>query len=157
MTTKIHLVADGGGRGLAVLLTPGQASDSPMLGPLLEAVAVPRLEGGPPRRTPEVVIADKAYSSAANRELLRRRGIRTVIPERADQIAHRKKRGRRGGRPPGFDRDTYKRRNVIERAFNKAKHWRGVATRYDKLACCYRAGLVMALIVEWLRLLGDTT
>lgn len=140
-----------------MLLTPGQAGDSPMLPPLLEAVAVPRLEGGPPRRNPDMVIADKAYPSAANRELLRRRGIRTAIPERADQIAHRKKRGHRGGRPPVFDRDAYKRRNVIERAFNKAKHWRAVTTRYDKLACCYRAEVVMALIVEWLRSLGDRT
>ncbi|RJO71400.1 IS5/IS1182 family transposase, partial [Nocardia panacis] len=41
--------------------------------------------------------------------------------------------------------------------FNKAKHWRGVATRYDKLASTYRAGIVMALAVEWLKLLGDTT
>ncbi|WP_433724422.1 hypothetical protein ACQP0C_27265 [Nocardia sp. CA-129566] len=58
----MHLAADGGGRGLAVLLTPGQAHDSPMLAPLLKAIAVPRLEGGPPRRNPEVVIADHAYS-----------------------------------------------------------------------------------------------
>lgn len=55
----MHLVADGHGRGLAVLLTPGQAGDAPMLAPLLEAVAVPRLDGGPPRRNPQVVIADK--------------------------------------------------------------------------------------------------
>ncbi|MBF6174732.1 transposase, partial [Nocardia blacklockiae] len=56
-----------------------------------------------------------------------------------------------------FDTETYKRRNVIERAFNRAKHWRAVATRYDKLAITYRAGFVLALVVEWLKLLGDTT
>jgi transposase len=87
---------------------------------------------------------------------LRRRRIEVVIPERSDQIANRRRRGRRGGRPPGFDRQVYKRRNVIERAFNKAKHWRAVATRYDKLAITYRAGVVLALILEWLRALGDT-
>jgi transposase len=157
LTTKVHLVADGHGRGLAVLLTPGQAGDAPMLAPLMEAVAVPRLDGGPPRRTPQVVIADKAYSSAANRALLRRKRIRTVIPERSDQLASRKRRGRRGGRAPDFDRETYKRRNVIERAFNKAKHWRAVATRYDKSAITYRAGVVLALIIEWLKSSGDTT
>ncbi|WP_181722894.1 transposase [Nocardia gipuzkoensis] len=70
------------------------------------------------------MIADKAYSSATNRALLRRKRIRAVIPERSDQLAHRKRRGRRGGRAPDFDRQTYKRRNVVERAFNKAKHWR---------------------------------
>ncbi len=80
-----------------------------------------------------------------------------VIPQRSDQVANRKRRGRAGGRPPGFDSDAYKGRNVVERAFNKAKHWRGVATRYDKLACTYRAGIVMAITVEWLKLLGDMT
>ncbi|WP_372440811.1 transposase [Nocardia acididurans] len=56
-----------------------------------------------------------------------------------------------------FDAEIYKRRNVIERAFNRAKHWRAVATRYDKLATTYRAGFVLALIVEWLKSLGDRT
>ncbi len=157
MTTKIHLAADGAGRGLAVLLTPGQTNDSPLLGPLLDAVVVPRLAGGAPRRNPEVVIADRAYSAASNRSLLRRRRIRTVIPERRDQVANRKRKGRAGGRAPSFDAEIYKRRNVIERAFNRAKHWRAVATRYDKLAITYRAGFVLALIVEWLKSLGDTT
>jgi transposase len=140
-----------------VLLTPGQAHDSPLLPPLLDAVAVPRLDGGRPRRNPEVVIADRAYSSASNRTLLRRKHIRTVIPERRDQVANRKRKGRDGGRAPNFDAEIYKRRNVIERAFNRAKHWRAVATRYDKLAITYRAGFVLALVVEWLKSLGDTT
>ncbi|WP_442943847.1 hypothetical protein [Nocardia sp. NBC_00508] len=80
-----------------------------------------------------------------------------MIPERRDQVAHRKRKGRAGGRAPSFDTETYKRRNVVERAFNKAKHWRAVATRYDKLAITYRAGFVLALIVEWLKSLGDPT
>jgi hypothetical protein len=50
-----------------VLLTPGQTNDSPLLPPLLDAVVVPRLAGGAPRRNPEVVIADRAYSAASNR------------------------------------------------------------------------------------------
>ncbi|MFE2961772.1 transposase [Nocardia tengchongensis] len=69
----------------------------------------------------------------------------------------RKRRGRAGGRPPRFDLVAYKRRNVVERAFSKVKHWRGAATRYDKLASTYRAGFVMAVAVEWLKLLGDMT
>ncbi|MGY2093312.1 transposase [Nocardia gipuzkoensis] len=88
LTTKVHLAADG--HGQTVLLTPGQANDSPLLAPLLDAVAVPRLDGGPRRRNPEVVIADRAYSAASNRTLLRRKRIQTVIPERRDQIANRK-------------------------------------------------------------------
>lgn len=157
LTTKAHLATDGQGRGLAVLLTAGQAGDSPMMPTLLDTVAVPKLAGGPPRCNPEAVIADKAYSSAANRALLRRKRIRAVIPERSDQVANRKRRGRAGGRAPTFDTATYRRRNVVERAFNKAKHWRGVATRYDKLALTYRAGFTMALAVEWLKLLADMT
>jgi hypothetical protein len=57
----------------------------------------------------------KAYSSRASRSRLRRRRIVAVIPEPSDQIAHRKRRGSRGGRPPVFDAEDYKRRNVIER------------------------------------------
>ena len=157
LTTKAHVATDGDGRGLAVLITPGQAGDSPMFEAVLAQVSVPRLDGGPKRRNPDTVIADKAYSAASNRALLRRKRIRAVIPERADQIANRKRRGRAGGRAPDFDSVAYKRRNVVERAFNKAKNWRGVATRYDKMAVTYRAGFTMALIVEWLRSLGDTT
>ncbi|MFE3229682.1 IS5 family transposase [Nocardia sp. NPDC059228] len=157
LTTKIHLATDGAGRGLAVLITPGQTNDSPLLAPLLQEVAVPRLEGGPPRRNPDVVIADRAYSAASNRTLLRSKRIQAVIPERSDQVANRKRKGRAGGRAPGFDAQLYKRRNVIEGAFNKAEHWRAVATRYDKLATTYRAGFVLALVVEWLKSLGDAT
>ncbi|MGW4126329.1 transposase [Nocardia sp. NPDC004711] len=78
-----------------------------------------------------MVIADRAYSAASNRTLLRRKRIQAVIPERSDQVANRKRKGRHGGRAPRFDPELYKRRNVIERAFNRAKHWRAVATRYD--------------------------
>ncbi|WP_157978746.1 transposase [Nocardia aurea] len=95
----------------------------PMLGRLLQAVAMRRLKGGgPPLGNPQVVIAGNACSSAANRALLRRKRIRVVIPERSDQLANRKRRSSRAERAPDFDRETYKRRNVIERAFNKAKH-----------------------------------
>lgn len=78
-----------------------------------------------------VVLADKAYSSRAIRAHLRRRGIRAVIPQPADQVANRKRRGSHGGRPPAFDRDAYKQRNTVERCINKLKQWRGLATRYD--------------------------
>ena len=99
---------------------------------------------------------DKAYSSRAIRAQLRRRGITAVIPEPSDQIAHRKRRGSRGGRPPAFDTADYKGRNVIERAFNVAKQWRGLATRYDKLAITYRAAAVLRAITIWTAHLSDT-
>lgn len=83
--------------------------------------------------------------------MLRQRGIRVVIPEPSDQLANRKRRGSAGGRPPKFDRETYKQRNVVERSFNLLKQWRGLATRYDKRAVTYRAGAVLAAIITWLR------
>ena len=122
---------------------------------LLAAVRVHRVGPGRPRTTPAAVIADKAYSSRANRALLRARGIRAVISEPSDQAGHRRARGSREGRPPGFDPDAYKRRNVIERSFNALKQWRGLATRYDKLAITYRGGVVLAAIIVWLRALRD--
>ena len=155
LTCKVHLACDGDGRPLSVLVGPGQAGDSPMFGPLLEGICVPRIGGGAPRTRPDEVRADKAYTSKANRELLRSKGIKAVIPEKSDQVANRKNKGSAGGRPPNFDAESYKGRNVVERAFNKAKQWRAVATRYDKLALTYRAGFLLAGIVEWLKLLGD--
>jgi transposase len=109
---------------------------------------VPRRRGRP-RTRPDLVLADKAYSSRAIRAHLRQRGIRAVIPVPADQRAHRLRRGSRGGRPPAFDRETYKQRNTVERCINRLKQWRGIATRYEKTATIYLAGLHIAGIFLW--------
>lgn len=134
------------------MVTGGQRHDSPVLAWVLEDIKVPRLGPGRPRTRPEVVIADKAYSNGANRRMLRERGITAVIPLKSDEIAARQRRGPGGGRPPAFDAQTYKDRNVIERAFSLFKQWRALATRYDKLATVYRGGVVLAAIITWLRL-----
>jgi transposase len=152
LTTKAHLSVDRCGRPLSVLLTPGQAHDNPLLIPVLEAIAVPARGGGPrPRSRPDCLIADKAYSHPSTRKALRQKGIRAVIPEKSDQLARRQAKGSRGGRPPGFDAETYRDRNLVERSFNRLKQWRGIATRYDKHARNYRAGIVLASILIWLR------
>ncbi|BCM64885.1 hypothetical protein EASAB2608_00219 [Streptomyces sp. EAS-AB2608] len=91
-----------------------------------------------------MVLADKAYSSRAIRKHLRKRGIHAVIPVPADQQRHRLGRGSRGGRPPAFDREAYKRRNTVERCINRLKQWRGITTRYEKTATIYLAGLHIA-------------
>lgn len=57
--------------------------------------------------------------------------------------------GRPGGRAPTFDRDAYKQRNTVERCINRLKQWRGLATRYDKTAAIYLAGLHVAAIFIW--------
>jgi transposase len=74
-----------------------------------------------------------------------------VIPEPSDQIRNRRRRGARGGRPPAFDAQTYRGRNVIERSFNTIKQWRGLATRYDKLSIVYRGATVLRAITIWLK------
>lgn len=76
-----------------------------------------------------------------------------MIPDKRDQAAARKRRGSRGGRPPGLDTDAYRGRNVIERFFALAKQWRGIATRYDKLAITYRAAATLCAILTWIRLM----
>lgn len=151
LTTKIHHAVDGNGRPLAIIITGGQRHDGVMLPELLADIRVPRLDCGRPRTRPDAVLADRAYGSRGNREYLRRRGIGAVIPEKKDQIAARKKKGSKGGRPPGFDANAYKERNVVERSFAYAKQWRGLATRYDKLAITYRAAVVLSAILTWLR------
>ena len=118
---------------------------------LLAHLRVDRRGPGRPRTTPDAVLGDKAYSARAHRALLRSRGIKAVIPQPSDQIRHRKQRGSRGGRPPAFDADTYRGRNVVERSFNTVKQWRGLATRYDKLAIVYRGAAVLRAITIWAR------
>ena len=150
MTTKTHTLVDGNGLPLVIAVTPGQANDSPALPKLLAELRVPRLGPGRPRTTPLALRADKAYSARAHRGHLRSRGIIAVIQEQSDQIRNRKNRGSRGGRPVSFDAHDYKNRNVVERAFNHFKNWRGLASRYDKHALVYRGGVVLAAIVLWL-------
>jgi transposase len=131
-------------------VTPGQANDSPALPKLLAELRVPRLGPGRPRTTPQALRADKAYSARAHRRLLRARGITAVIPEPSDQIRHRRNKGSRGGRPVSYDAADYKNRNIVERAFNHIKNWRGLPTRYDKHALIYRGGLMPAAVLLWL-------
>ena len=76
---------------------------------------------------------------------------RTSRRRKSTRIAHRQRRGSAGGRPPHFDATTYKDRNVVERSFNDYKQWRGLATRYDKLATTYRGGVVLRALLIWLR------
>jgi transposase len=150
LTSKIHLAVDGRGLPMSCLLGVGQGGDNPQLLPLLDAVQVGRGGPGRPRSRPLRVLADKAYSHPSTRAALRARGIAFTCPERRDQIAHRKTKGSRGGRPPGFDRAIYAGRNVVERCFNRLKQWRGIATRYEKQPGRYLAAITLASTLIWL-------
>ncbi len=116
---------------------------------MLEGIAV-RRPSGRTRKRPKRLLGDRGFSYRRIRRILRRRKIPHVIPERKDQKQARKAKGSAGGRPPGFDREAYRRRNVVERMINRLKQFRRVATRYDKLAVRYRAFVVLAAIHLWL-------
>jgi transposase len=151
LTTKVHLAADRLARPIARVTTGGHRHDAVMFTAVLAAIVIARPGRGRPRTRPGHVLADKAYSSKAIRGLLRRRAIAATIPEKADQKAHRARRGSAGGRPPGFDAERYKQRNTAERAINKLKGHRGFATRYDKRRDIYQGTIDVASIRIWLR------
>jgi len=108
------------------MLTPGQDHDLAGAEPLLE------------NANPDAVIGDKAYDADVLIDKLRDRGATPVIPPKANRKEMRE-----------CDFALYCERNLIERFFNKIKHFRGIATRYDKLARNYLAAvqLVAALIL----------
>lgn len=144
----MHLVTDGAGLPLAVKLSAGQAGEALYAEPVLNAVSIHRPRG--PRR-PQQVAADRAYSHRRIRRWLRRHRIRAVIPERRDQIAHRR------GRPPAFNAQQYRRRNVIERCVGWLKEARAVATRFEKLAIHYLSSIKLAMVRRHLRLALSNT
>ena len=140
--TKIHLVCDGHGLPLAAEVTAGQRHESKAFEPVLNAVRVPRRRGRP-RRRPRRLAGDKGYSYPWIRQWLRRHGIKAVIPTRTDQR-----------RRPGFDKDAYRRRNVVERCVNWLKESRALATRFDKLAVNFLATVKLAMLQRYLRILA---
>ena len=140
------------GRPLVLLIGPGQGGDSPAFPLLMKELSVPRIGPGRSRTRPDAVLGDKAYSSKANRVHLRSRRIEAVIAEPDNQKCHRL---RRGGRPVRFDVEKYKGRNVVERSFCTLKQWRALATRYDKLALTYRAGVMLSAVCIWAKHLAN--
>jgi transposase len=134
-----------------LVVTGGQRADCTPFTAVLEKIRVPRTGPGRPRKKPDSLAADKAYSNSPCRTYLRRRGIRHPIPEKSDSQAARLRKGSRGGRPPGFDEERYKKRNTVERAINKLKQSRAVATRYDKRGYVFLGTATAAALVIWLR------
>jgi transposase len=139
-STKIHLRCEGQGQPVTFLLTVGQRNESVMFEQLMEQGAVKRVGRGRPRLRPDRVAGDKGYTGRRIRTYLQRRGIGAVIP----RLANEPRRGTR------FDRQRYRQRNRIERAFNRLKQFRRIATRYEKRAENYLTMLTIAAILLWL-------
>nr|WP_230947496.1 IS5 family transposase [Burkholderia territorii] len=116
LTTKLHLAIDNAGRPLRLIATAGQVADITCANELVEHL-----------RT-AAVIADKGYDSDAFAATIRAAGAKVVIPPRSNRTTKRQ-----------YSRVLYRTRNIVERFFNRIKHFRRVATRYDKLAGNYLA------------------
>jgi transposase len=124
LTTKLHALVDGRGRPVALALTAGQVHDS--------KVALGLMDGLVPGQT---FMANKAYDADAILARCRAAGARANTPPKS----YRK-------HPQPFDKALYRRRNVVERFFNRIKQYRGLATRYDELAETFIAGITLAAI-----------
>jgi len=129
LTTKIHALVDAEGLPIALKLTEGQAHDGRSAADMLGALT----DG-------QILLADRAYDSDALRQSLAERGAWANIKP----IANRKN-------IPAFSSFLYRYRNLVERFFNKLKHFRAVATRYDKRADNYLAGVKLASARIWMR------
>jgi len=129
-TTKIHILVDEHGRPHVLHLTAGQASD-------IVAAADLIAQSRPSVR----LLADRAYDGDALRHNLAARGTLAVIPNKINRV----------NRFP-FDPDAYKLRNAVERAFCRLKDFRAIATRYDKLARNFLAGICLAAALSfWIK------
>ena len=151
LSSKLHLAADARCRPISRVTSAGQRHDSLAFGPVLAGIRIRRHGPGRPRTRPDRVLADKAYSSRRIRARLRRNGIKATIAEPTDQIKARKAKGVSGGRPPAFETEIYKQRNTVERAINRLRAQRAVATRYDKRDYIFRGTIDVASIRIWLR------
>lgn len=128
MTTKIHAIVDALGNPLAIRLTGGQVHDITQAEALLDGLE------------PQALIADKGYDADGFIEALSVRRIASVIPPKAN---------RRLSRPCDFA--LYAERNLVERFFNTLKQFRAIATRYEKTARNFLAGIHLACALAWLK------
>ena len=128
MSTKIHATVDALGNPTGFTLTPGQACDLDGADILL------------PQIKADIVIADKAFDADERViEPLEKAGKTTVIPPKANRKYKRE-----------YDKELYKARHLIENFFAKLKQFRAIATRYDKRAINFLAGIYLASTIIWL-------
>lgn len=129
LTTKIHALVDANGLPIILKLTPGQAHDGRSAADMLDGLG----EG-------QILLADRAYDSNALREAMDERGAWACIKPMPNRKTI-----------PAFSPFLYRYRNLVERFFNKLKHFRAIATRFEKHAQNYLALVKLAAIKIWLR------
>ena len=126
-SSKIHACCDALGNPIRFILTAGQEGDSPQTLDLLAGLPF----GG--------LLADKAYDTDAIVEFVIKQGATVVIPPKSNRVVER-----------DYDKILYKERNWVERLFNRLKHYKRVATRYDKTSASYLGFLALASSMLWL-------
>ncbi len=133
--TKAVGLCDGAGRLLALELLPGQAD---------ELEAVPALFDALPG-VPIWTIGDKGYDAAWFRDAVRALGSKPAVPSRKNAKV-----------PAACPRWIYNNRNRIERCWSRLKEWRAIATRSEKTAVSFRAGILLAASLDWIKSLNAT-
>jgi transposase len=126
---------DAQGLPVRLVLTPGQASDKTTFPQLIEGLRLAR-----------DVVADRGFFARAIIELIQARGASAHIPSQSNVRVRRV-----------VDPDVYRQRNLVERFFNKLKHFRRIATRFDKLARNFLCAVILASIRLWTRAYESTT
>ena len=132
LTTKIHALVDANGLPVALKLSEGQAHDGKGADGMLD-----RLGPG------QILLADRAYDSDALRDAMAKRGAFANIKPMPGRV-----------RVPAFSAFLYRYRNLVERFFNKLKHFRAIATRYEKHDANYLALIKLASIRIWMRFMS---
>ena len=132
LTTKIHALVDANGLPIALKLTEGQAHDGKSAADMLAGL-------GPG----QILLADRAYDGDALRKTLAERGAWANVKPMPHRV-----------HVPAFSPFLYRYRNLVERFFNKLKHFRAVATRYEKHAANYLALVKLAATRIWMRFMS---
>ena len=132
LTTKINVMVDANGNPFNLKLTEGQAHDGRSAEDMLDSVGAG-----------QTLLADRAYDSDALREALAARGAKANVKPMPNRV-----------NIPKFNKRLYRKRNLVERFFNKLKHFRAVATRYDKNPENFLASVKLASARIWMRFMS---
>lgn len=132
LTTKIHALVDANGLPILLKITPGQAHDGRSAADMFDSLS----KG-------DVLLADRAYDSDALRAEMAGRGVWANIRAMPQRV-----------RKPAFSTHLYKLRNAVERFFSKIKHYRAIATRYEKHPENYLALVKLAAVRIWMRFMS---